>query len=101
MISIFGDNFGPTAGTPVIGTLDSVSRYPNSISAGGQTLAVHFYKQDGTTLIADANILFVSNDQINAMVPSGVTAAGITGLVIVVDSGGSSQRAVHGGAGSH
>jgi uncharacterized protein (TIGR03437 family) len=87
MISIFGDNFGPTAGTPVIGTLDGVSRYPNSISAGGATLAVHFYKQDGTTLIADANILFVSNDQINAMVPSGVTATGITGLVIVVDSG--------------
>ena len=88
MISIFGDNFGPTAGTPVIGTLDGVSRYPTSLTAGGQTLAVHFYKQDGTTLIADANILFVSNDQINAMVPSGVTATGITGLVIVVDSGG-------------
>lgn len=87
MISIFGDNFGPTAGTPVIGTLDSVSRYPSSVNTGSATLAVHFYKQDGTTLIADAPILFVSNNQINAMVPSGVTGTGITGLVISVASG--------------
>jgi uncharacterized protein (TIGR03437 family) len=87
MVTIFGDNFGPTAGTPVIGTLDSVERYPTSVTAGAATLAVHFYKQDGTTLIADGNLLFVSNDQINVMVPSGVTAAGITGLQVVVASG--------------
>jgi uncharacterized protein (TIGR03437 family) len=100
MITVFGDNFGPTAGTPVVGTLDSVSRYPSSITAGGKALAVHFYKQDGTTLIADAPILFVSNDQINAMVPSGVTAAGITGLQIVVDSGGSLSAAFAGAPGA-
>jgi uncharacterized protein (TIGR03437 family) len=91
MITIFGDNFGPTAGTPVIGTLDGVSRYPTSVTAGGNALSVAFYKQDGTTLIADGNILFVSNDQINLMVPSGVTGTGITGLQIVVTSAANSS----------
>jgi uncharacterized protein (TIGR03437 family) len=91
MVTIFGANFGPTAGTPVIGTLDSVSRYPTSVTAGGNQLTVEVNKQDGS-LIADANILFVSNNQINLMVPSGANAKGITGLQFVVTSGVNSSQ---------
>ncbi len=87
MVTIFGDNFGPVAGTPVIGTLDGVSRFPTTVTAGGVALTVEVNKQDGT-LIADANILFVSNNQINLMVPSGaIPTAAITGLQFVVTSG--------------
>ena len=88
IVSIFGDNFGPTAGTPVQGTLDSFSRYPNSLTANGHALTVSFYKQ-GTvgagTHIADAYLLFATNNQINAIVPSGVlSGTTITQLQIVV-----------------
>jgi uncharacterized protein (TIGR03437 family) len=87
LITLFGDNFGPTAGTPVIGVLDSFSRYPNTLTANTHALTISFYKQ-GTvgsgTHIADGYLLFATNNQINAMVPSGVTVAGITDLQIVV-----------------
>jgi uncharacterized protein (TIGR03437 family) len=96
MITVFGDNFGPAAGTPVVNTLDSVSRYPSSVTTAGGAASVSFFKQDGTTLIANAPILFISNNQINAMVPSGVTGTGITGLQIVVTVGANSSAAFAG-----
>jgi uncharacterized protein (TIGR03437 family) len=83
MITIFGDNFGPTAGTPLIGVLDGSSRYPTSMTANAHALTVAINKQNGT-LIADAYLLFATNNQINALVPSGIIASGTTGLQIVV-----------------
>jgi uncharacterized protein (TIGR03437 family) len=88
VITLFGDNFGPTAGTPVLGALDSFSRYPATLTANSHAVTVSFYKgtgvTDGTTHIADAYLLFATNNQINALVPSGITATGITDLQIVV-----------------
>ena len=72
LIPIFGANFGPVAGTPVQGTLDSNSRYPASLTTNGGTLTVAFNKLATTTLIANAYILFATNNQINLLVPSGV-----------------------------
>jgi uncharacterized protein (TIGR03437 family) len=88
LISIFGSNFD--TGAAVAATVDSFSRYPTTLTVpavGGNPLTVAFYKQ-GTvgagTLIANAYLIYVSNTQINALVPAGVTAAGITNLQIVV-----------------
>jgi uncharacterized protein (TIGR03437 family) len=88
LISIFGENFD--TGTAVAATTDSFGRYPSTLSVpatSGSPLTVSFYKQ-GTigpsTLIADAYLIYVSSTQINAIVPSGVTASGITALQIVV-----------------
>jgi uncharacterized protein (TIGR03437 family) len=96
IVTLFGDNFGPTAGTPVQGTLDTYSRYPTSLTANSNPLTVSFYKQGvvgAGTKIADAYLLFATNNQINALVPSGVTAAGITQLQIVVTYNGNSSTA--------
>jgi len=73
LITLFGDNFGPTAGTPVQGTLDGFGRFHTTLAANGHNLTVAFYKADGVTLIANAYLLFANNNQINALVPSGVT----------------------------
>jgi len=73
MIALFGGNFGPTAGTPVEGALDGFDRYHTALLTNGHNLTVAFYKADGVTLIANAYLLFATNNQINALVPSGVT----------------------------
>jgi uncharacterized protein (TIGR03437 family) len=91
LITIFGGNFGPVAGTPVQGTLDSTQRYPASLSTTGGTLTVAFNKATGTTLIANAYLLFATNSQINLLVPSGV--AGNTTANLVVTVGGVSSSA--------
>jgi trimeric autotransporter adhesin len=84
VISIFGDNFGADPVTPTLGSLDSTSRYSNSLTAGGHAIQVTFYRQDGTTSISNAYILFATQSQINCLVPAGVTASGITGLKVSV-----------------
>jgi trimeric autotransporter adhesin len=84
LITIFGGNFGPVAGTPVQGTLDSNSRYPASLSTAGGTLTVAFNKATGTTLIANAYLLFATDSQINLLVPSGVTGNTTANLVVTV-----------------
>jgi uncharacterized protein (TIGR03437 family) len=76
IISIFGDNFCPTCTSPVTATLAS-NRYPTTLTApasGGHALTVTFYQADGSTLVGDAYILFATNTQINAIVPSTVAA---------------------------
>jgi uncharacterized protein (TIGR03437 family) len=83
MITIFGDNFGPTAGTPVVAVPGGSSRYPTTLTANGQSLTVAINNQSGV-LISDAYLLFATNNQINALVPSGIIGAGITGLQVVV-----------------
>jgi uncharacterized protein (TIGR03437 family) len=85
MVSIFGDNFCPTCTTPVVAPV-SADRYPASLNApasGGNPLSVTFYKSDGTTVVGVAYLLFASNTQINALVPSAVAAADNPMLVVV------------------
>jgi uncharacterized protein (TIGR03437 family) len=97
LFTVFGAGFD--SGAAVAGTLDSFSRYPNSLSVpavGGHALTVSFYKQGAIgagTHIADAYLVYVSNSQINAIVPSGVTAAGITQLQVVVTYNGNASTA--------
>jgi uncharacterized protein (TIGR03437 family) len=82
LISIFGSNFCPTCTGPVVAPVAS-SRYPTTVTApasGGNPVTVTFYKGTGTDLadltsIASAYIVFVSNTQINALVPSTVAAS--------------------------
>lgn len=88
LISIFGANFN--TGAAVAATPDSFGRYPNTLTvpaSGGEPLTVSFYKQgtiNSSDLIANAYIIYASNTQINALVPSGIIASGITGLQVVV-----------------
>ena len=73
LVSIFGDNFGPTAGAVVVGAPDtSFFKFPVALASGGHNIAVNFYKADGTTVIGQAPLLFGSEFQINALVPAGV-----------------------------
>jgi uncharacterized protein (TIGR03437 family) len=101
LISIFGNNFNLTAlgaaGTAVAATTNSFGQYPESLdvpTGGANPISVSFYKQ-GTigapTLIGTAPLVYISNTQINAIVPSGVTASGITALQIVVTYGANSN----------
>jgi len=77
-ISIFGNNFCPTCVAPVVAPIAS-SRYPTTLTApvggGGHALTVTFFKSDGITSVGSAYILFATNTQINALVPSTVAAA--------------------------
>ncbi len=83
LISIFGNNFCPTCGsTPVVAAVSN-SRYPSSLVApagGADSLSVTFYKGTGTTLSAltaitpSAYIVFASDTQINALVPSSLVS---------------------------
>jgi uncharacterized protein (TIGR03437 family) len=82
LITIFGNNFCPTCTAPVLAATTS-NVYPTSLTAGGHALTVGFYQSDGTTLIADAPILFATDTQINALVPSVVTAADDAMQVVV------------------
>jgi uncharacterized protein (TIGR03437 family) len=73
LISIFGDNFGPTAGAVVVGAPDtSFFKFPVALASGGHNIAVNFYKADGKTVISQTPLLFGSEFQINALVPAGV-----------------------------
>jgi uncharacterized protein (TIGR03437 family) len=82
IISIFGSNFCPTCSAPVVAPVVS-DRYPTSLTAGGNPLTVTFYKSDGITVVGDAYLLFATNNQINALVPSGVIAADTNMQVVV------------------
>lgn len=108
LITIFGNNFdlhSGSAGTAVAAAVDSFSRYPNTLTvpaSGGSALTVSFYAQ-GTigagTYLADAYLVYVSNTQINALVPSNVVGTipgsktAISGLQVVVNYGGKSNTA--------
>ncbi len=87
LVTIFGANFCPSAcASPVVGAVGAQSRYPTSLTIGGAALSVAFNNQSGT-LIADAYLLFATDNQINALVPSTIIGSTITGLQIVVTSG--------------
>jgi uncharacterized protein (TIGR03437 family) len=82
IISIFGSNFCPSCTAPVVAPVVS-DRYPTTLTAGGNPLTVTFYKSDGVTVVGDAYLLFATNNQINALVPSGVTVADTNMQVVV------------------
>ena len=86
LVSIFGDNFGPTGSNMVSATVDSYGRYPNKLTAGGNDMTVTFYKADGTTLVADAYLIFATKTQINAMVPSGIVGNTTVKVVVTYNS---------------
>ena len=77
MVTIFGANFG--ASTAVVGS-PSGGIYPTSLTGAGGAIQVEVLQQDGSTLIADAPLLYASANQINLMVPAEVIGTGITGL---------------------
>jgi len=75
LISIFGANFDPALGqTP--NTLNALGMYNSpAVNGHGDTVFVTFF--DGlnqNVALANAPVIFVSNTQINAIVPSEVTA---------------------------
>src|SRR5271157_750003 len=83
VISIFGSNFCPstvaTCSNPIVATLDPYFRYPTYLSPdpGTHKLAVMF-SRIATIGTAWANVpgylLYASNNQINAVVPAGISA---------------------------
>lgn len=94
MITIFGANFG-AGGTTVSGTTDSFGRYSNSLTAGGNPLTVSFFRADGTTLIANAYLLFATDTQINAFVPTGVVGNSTVNIAVTYNSNASSNFAAN------
>jgi uncharacterized protein (TIGR03437 family) len=95
LVTLFGANFCGAApgcsGTPVVNTVGAESRYLGTVTAGAGTVTVAFNNQSGA-LIADAYLLFVSDTQINALVPStAVASTTLTGLQIVVTNNGNSS----------
>jgi uncharacterized protein (TIGR03437 family) len=97
VISIFGNNFD--TGAAVSPSPDpTFFRYPTAPSvpaAGGHPISVAFYNTtvNPKVLIADAPLTYVSDTQINALVPSGVAAKGITSLSIIVTYNGNASTA--------
>ena len=99
LVSIFGSNFdlsAGAAGTPVTATVDAFGRYPNTLTvpaSGGNALTVGFYNStvNPKVLIANAYVAYVSNTQINALVPSGVLAKGITDVEVVITYNGNAS----------
>jgi len=93
LISVFGDNFGPTNGSLVTETLDAFNRVPTTISTGtngGKSVnltVVFSSKGSGTkTINYSAPILFANENQINAIVPSGLPV-GYPAAVTVTSAG--------------
>ena len=99
VISIFGTNFCSSNGTGcsssqiLYGSPDSALRYPTTLSpdASGATrrsLKVKFQTQGSSpTLVADANLLFATNNQLNLIVPAGTFASIGSTLDTVVSFG--------------
>lgn len=98
LISIFGNNFN--TGTAVATQPDTTYyRYPTApvvpTGGSGHAISVAFYNTSVSpkVLIGDAPITYVSDSQINALVPSGITAHGITTLEIIVTYDGNASTA--------
>jgi uncharacterized protein (TIGR03437 family) len=97
MASIFGTNFCSSGGTGCSSTQvlygtpsTTLLQYPTSLSpdpAGPtqRSLTVGFYQHGTTTLIANATLLFATNNQINVVVPSAV--AGNASVDMIVNFG--------------
>ena len=99
LISVFGTNFCTSAGTGcsssqiLYGFPDSALRYPTTLSpdAVGATqrqLSVKFQTHGSSpTLIANANLLFATNNQINVLVPAATLSRVGTVVDMVVSFG--------------
>ncbi len=99
IVSIFGTNFCTSLGTGcsssqiLYATPDASLKYPTTLSpdAAGATqrsLTVKFQTQGGSpTLIANASLLFATNNQINLLVPSNVFGSIGSAVDVVVTFG--------------
>jgi uncharacterized protein (TIGR03437 family) len=82
LVSIFGDNFGYAALTPnySVDTLNTFQQVPTSLAVKtAVNLSVAF--KDGTKTFA-APILFANQNQINAIVPSGLTTGDTVSVTV-------------------
>jgi uncharacterized protein (TIGR03437 family) len=94
VISIFGSNFCPASvaqcANPMVATLDSFFRYPTYLSPDGTHKLAIMFSRTATIGTAWANVpgylLFATNNQINAVVPAGISAQLGTATVKVVVS---------------
>lgn len=105
MISIFGTSFCSQSGTGcttnqvLYGTPDStLQTYPTTLTPPGQSgtplsLSVTFYQHGTTTSLGTAPLLFATNNQINALVPSGVSSKIGNMIDLVVTYGTKSSTA--------
>ena len=75
LISIFGANFDSSGGQTA-NTLNGLEMYVDpAVNGNGQQVKVMFFSGlTQNSLLADAPVIFVSNNQINAIVPAEVTA---------------------------
>lgn len=100
LISIFGSNFCSSGGTGcgsntvLSASPDPVYRFypttltPDQAPATIRNLSVTFYQSDQSTVIAQAPLLFATNDQINLAVP-GTVSAHLGTIYVVVTFGAS------------
>ena len=99
LISVFGTNFCTLAGagcasnqvmyaTPDIALMYPTTLSQDAVSATQRVLSVKFQTQGLTpTFIANANLLFATNSQINLLIPSALTARIGTTVDMVVSFG--------------
>ncbi len=104
MISIFGSNFCSQGGTGcstsqiLYGALDPTGSFyltaltPDS-GASPRNLSVTFYQHGTATSLGNAPLLFATNGQINALVPSGVISKIGSPIDVVVNFGTKSSSA--------
>jgi len=97
LVSIFGDNFGLTGSASASAAFDSYGKVitpmvltPAQGSTKATTLAVTFTK--GTTVFT-APVLFSNQNQINAIVPSGITVG--NNYTVTVTAAGLSSDALY------
>jgi len=105
LISIFGANFDSTGTSPIVNTLNGLGMYPTTVTnTASNAVTVSFMQGTAagasTTDLGDAPLLFVSNNQINAIVPAaiaaqlgtgGATTANAANIVVNVASVGSND----------
>jgi hypothetical protein len=99
MITIFGSNFCTSGGTGcstsqvLYGAVDPLtlvyprSVSPDAVSATQRSTSVSFFATGTSTLLGTAPILFATNNQINAMVPAGLSAQIGNNVDVVVNFG--------------
>jgi len=99
LISIFGDQFGFTTGKSANATLDANFKVPTSLTIGGTiahptTLSVTFKDSQGKNP-ASAPIVFANQNQINAIVPTGMPLASTWNVTVTSGANTSDSFAVN------
>jgi len=103
LISIFGANFDSTGSTPIVNALNSLGMYPTTVNnTAGNAVTVSFMQGTAAaatgTDLGDAPLLFVTNNQINAIVPAalaGVVGTNAANIVVNVASVGGNDATLN------